>query len=91
MHMQARKENELAQLRTAEESQLASAVLSHYSEAQRERGEIADLHSKHDVLRECAPHIVARVLRALTLHTCSVSPGVKRMHHTAAVFLATSQ
>ena len=52
--LQSRKESELAQLRTTEESALASAVLANYSEAQRERGEIAELHSKHDVLRECA-------------------------------------
>ena len=53
--MQSRKEHELATQRATEERQLASAVLSKYSEEQRERGELADLHAKHDVLRECAP------------------------------------
>jgi hypothetical protein len=53
--MQTQKEQELAKQRVTEENQLATAVLSKYAKEQRERGEIADLHARHDVLRECAP------------------------------------
>jgi len=52
--LQTQKEQELAQQRVAEENKLATAVLAQYAEEQRERGEVADLHSRHDVLRECA-------------------------------------
>lgn len=53
--LQNSKQKELAQLRTAEEQQLATAVLDQYSKERRELGEIADLHSRHDVLREYEP------------------------------------
>lgn len=53
--MQSTKQKELAQLRTAEEQQLATAVLEQYAQERREYGEIADLHSRHDALRECDP------------------------------------
>lgn len=51
-HVQSTKQKELANLRTVEEQQLATAVLDQHAREQRERGEIADLHSKHDILRE---------------------------------------
>eukprot|EP00892_Ulva_mutabilis_P003509 jgi/Ulvmu1/152/UM001_0156.1 len=58
------KQRELAQLRTAEEQQLATAVLAEHAIEQRERGEIADLHSRHDILRELASKLrTAKVSR----------------------------
>lgn len=50
--IQSGKQQELAQLRTREENDLATAVLDQHAKEQRERGEVAELHAKHDVLRE---------------------------------------
>jgi hypothetical protein len=56
--VQTQKEQQLARQRVTEENQLATAVLSKYAKEQRERGEIAELHARHDVLRECALHFL---------------------------------
>jgi Trichohyalin-plectin-homology domain len=53
--LQTGKQQELAQLRTAEENDLATAVLDQHAKEQRERGEIAELHAKHETLREYDP------------------------------------
>lgn len=52
--MQAQKQAELAQLRSSEEARIAGAVLEQFSAEQRERGEVASLHERHEGLRECA-------------------------------------
>jgi hypothetical protein len=61
--LQAAKEQELAQLRTVEEGALAGAVLARHAGEQRERGELAELHAKHETLRECAVGCCAAVFR----------------------------
>lgn len=57
--MQTGKQQELAQLRTAEENHVATAVLDQHAKEQRERGEIADLHAKHETLREYDPTLTS--------------------------------
>jgi hypothetical protein len=45
--------------RADEENRLATAVLENYSAEQRRKGEIAELHARHDLLRECAAILCA--------------------------------
>jgi hypothetical protein len=51
-NLQAEKQATLQQQRTDEEERLATAMLENFSAEQRRKGEIAELHSRHDVLRE---------------------------------------
>ena len=67
--VQAHKQAELAQLRSAEEAKIAGAVLDKFSAEQRERGEVASLHERHETLRECAPSQLA-CLRTLAAGAC---------------------
>jgi hypothetical protein len=88
LRMQTQKDQELAQLRATEESQLATAVLSNFAEEQRERGEIAGLHSKHDVLRECVfsyPASHVNTARTPRPRAASWVHKVSSMHFALAV------
>jgi hypothetical protein len=67
--LQTRKQQELAQLRTAEENDLATTVLDQHAKEQRERGEIAELHAKHETLREYVP--MPRLKHYYNNSTCS--------------------
>lgn len=77
--MQTSKQQELAQLRTAEENDVATAVLDQHAKEQRDRGEIAELHAKHETLREY------ELILLLLHHAQAPVLGSHRMQHHCSV------